>query len=142
MNIGLWIPHEPIILCPGGFGSVSIQTRIHYTTSNKPDTPYIVGGCLSVLSAGNDALSMYQNAQLTIAFTMISAGKINLSLSVGGTYSFQPIVQVDGVTRLSAAGSTQVSLASGGHTLIFSITPVAMGTVPYDGIHLDAVLSF
>ena len=108
MNIGFWTPHDSATLCPGGFGSVSTQTRIHYTTSNKPDTPYIVGGCLSVLSAGNDALSMFQNAQLTIAFTMISAGKINLGLSIGGTYSFQPIVQVDGVTRLSAAGSTQV----------------------------------
>jgi hypothetical protein len=115
---------------------------MHYTASERPDVPYIVGGCLSTLVAGNDALGSFQNAQLAIPFTMISAGHIQVTLTVGGTYSFQPTVQINGTTYLSAAGNVTVAVSAGSNTLNFSITPVAPGTVPADGIAITAILGF
>lgn len=142
MNIGLWTPHSQTTLCPGNFGTPTTQTRMHYTTSERPDVPYIVGGCLSTLVAGNNALSSFQNAQLAIPFTMISAGHIQVTLSVGGTYSFMPSVQVNGTTYLTSSGSANVAVSAGANTLNFSINPVAPGTVPADGISITAILAF
>lgn len=138
MPIGLWIPHSSE-LCPGYWNVPSVLTRMHYVLTEVSGL-YIPSGCLANLYAGNDALSMYQNAQLTVSFTLAIGSNLDLTLFVGGTYSFQPIVQVDGVTRLSSAGYVRLALSSGSHTLIFSINPMAPGTVSTNGITLSAML--
>lgn len=141
MSFGFFVPHDSS-LCPGTFGTPSIQTRMHYTLSQRTDSPYINGGCLSIIQIGNDALSSFQNAQLSIPFTLSVAGRILITLSVGGTYSFSPVVQVDGSPYLTTAGSVSVSKPAGGHTLNFSINPVAPGSVPSDGITVSAQVTF
>jgi hypothetical protein len=104
----------------------------------NPNTPYIPAGCDSNLFANNDALSMYQNAYLSVPFYINLPGYIDLTLSVGGTSSFYPTVQINGTTYLSTTGAVRVTLTSAANTLVFSIVPVGPGTLSTNAISLAA----
>ena len=138
--IGFWVSHSPA-LCPGNFSTPSIVTRTHYSISTPQTRVYIEGGCASNIVIGNDALSSFQNAQLSVVFGSL-VGKLELSLSVGGIYNWMPVVQVDGISRLTGAGTATVALTSGAHTLNFSMNPAAPGSVPADGFSLSAAITF
>jgi len=136
-NVGLFIPHDSF-LCPGNFSYPSVITRMSWVIVRNPNTPYIPAGCDSNLFANNDALSMYQNAYLSVPFYINLPGYIDLTLSVGGTSSFYPTVQINGTTYLSTTGAVRVTLTSAANTLVFSIVPVGPGTLSTNAISLAA----
>lgn len=136
-NAGLFIPHDSF-LCPGNFFYPSVITRMSWVIVRNSSTPYIPAGCDSNLYADNAALSMYQNAYLSVPFYINLPGYIDLYLNVGGTTSFYPTVQVNGTTYLSTTGSVRVTLTSAANTLVFSIVPAGAGTLPDHFISLAA----
>lgn len=140
MPIGLWIPHSSV-LCPGNFFTPTTVTRMSYVVGdNGARDFYIPTGCDCGFYAGNTALSMYQNAYITTSFSIQAGRRLDLTLFVGGVYSFMPIVQVDSTTYLTSAGTVQLSLSAGMHTLTFSITPVGPGTLSDNSLRIAALL--
>lgn len=140
MAIGLWYPHSSD-LCPGQFSTPTITTRMSYLFTERSGTK-LDPSCYNQVDIGNTGLSSFQNAQYSGNFTP-AGNKIKLTLSVAGTYNFMPTVQVGGVNYLSTAGTVTVTVTPFSIiNLNFSITPVGPGSVPADGIHLQAVLSF
>ena len=139
-HIGLWIPHSSD-LCSGQFSTPTTLTRMSYAFVERTGVK-LVPSCINKVIIDTTGLSSFQNAQYSGSFTP-GGTKIKLTLTVAGTYSFQPIVQVNGTTYLSAAGTATATVtAFSSSSLVFSINPVAPGTVPANGIELTAELLF
>lgn len=139
-HIGLWVPHGSD-LCSGQFFTPTTLTRMSYSFVERPGTK-LVPACFNKVIIDNTALSSFQNAQYTGTFQPAGT-KIQLTLTVAGTYSFMPSVQVNGTTYLTTAGSVIVTVtAFSTVTLNFSINPAAPGSVPANGIELTAQLQF
>lgn len=137
-HIGLWIPHET---CPGMWNPPpSIQTRINYTVSVNPVHP---AGCTSNISIQNAALASYENAQLTITFTIFGPGSktLYLSLAIGSIVPFMPTVFVDGSLISFSTGIYSGTYGMGSHTLNFAINPSADGSAAANSFTLTGSIT-
>lgn len=141
MNIGLWMPHN-LVPCRGQFHTPTTLTRMHYYFTQQGYIPDPPGPpCFSVFYIGNDTLGFFQGAQYQGNFTPAFNGlKLYLTLYVAGTYNFMPTVQVNGTTYLTSSGTVAVSLPNSTCNLNFSISPMAMGGVPLDGMQLTGYI--
>lgn len=140
MNIGLWVPHTSV-LCRGQFNTPSIVTRMSYNFSEQGG-PRLDPICYSGISIANTALGSFQNAQYLGNFLPGFSGlKLYLTLYIGGTYSFYPTVQVNGITYLTTAGTAVVTLPFTTCSLNFSISPVAPGSLPSGAMQLTGYIA-
>lgn len=141
MNIGLFVPHISTV-CYGQFYTPTTLTRMNYNFTQQGNIPDPPGPpCFSSFYIGNNVLGSFQGAQYQGNFDPgVSGLKLYLTLYVAGIYSFMPSVQVNGTTYLTSSGTVAVSLPFTTCSLNFSITPVAIGSVPLNGMQLTGYI--